>query len=131
MDTDGCHINPKYLDTLTIYHTCPKIWSSPFCYLLLCLKYIARWVANSVDPDQRQHSVASDLVLLCLHSLFVPILSLITIFWRCVLFAALFTNDLNLLLFLVFPFIFITKYEGVIFNPGPADPGYTLTLQTV
>ena len=33
------HSNPKYWDTLTPNHTCPKIWNSPFYYLLMCLKY--------------------------------------------------------------------------------------------
>ena len=28
----------KYWDTLTPYHTCPKIWTSLFDYLLMCLK---------------------------------------------------------------------------------------------
>ena len=32
------HIYPKYWDTLSTYHTCPKIWNSPFYYLLY-LKY--------------------------------------------------------------------------------------------
>ena len=32
-------IYPKYLDTLSTYHTCPKIWNSPLYYLLMCLKY--------------------------------------------------------------------------------------------
>ena len=43
-------IYPKYWYTLPPYHTCPKIWSSPFCYLLMCVK-TAECVANSVDPD--------------------------------------------------------------------------------
>ena len=42
--------------TLTIrtplpYHTCSKIWTSPFYHLMLCLK-TSRWMANSVDPVQ-------------------------------------------------------------------------------
>ena len=32
-------IFPKYWDTLSTYHTCPKIWNSPFYYILRCLKY--------------------------------------------------------------------------------------------
>ena len=28
-----------YWDSLSTYHTCPKIWNSPFYYLLMCLKY--------------------------------------------------------------------------------------------
>ena len=32
-------IYPKYWDTLSTYHTCPKIWNSPFYYLLMCQKY--------------------------------------------------------------------------------------------
>ena len=31
-------INPKYLDTLPSYHTCPEIWISPVFYLLNGLK---------------------------------------------------------------------------------------------
>ena len=30
---------PYYWDTLSTYHTCPKIWSTQFYYLLMCLKY--------------------------------------------------------------------------------------------
>ena len=33
------HIYSKYWDTLSTYHTCPKICNSPFYYLLMCLKY--------------------------------------------------------------------------------------------
>ena len=29
----------KYWNTLSTYHTCPKIWNSPSYYLLMCLKY--------------------------------------------------------------------------------------------
>ena len=29
----------KYWDNLSTYHTCPKIWNSPFYYLLMCLKW--------------------------------------------------------------------------------------------
>ena len=36
---DKYHIYPKYRDTLSTYHTCPKIWNSSFYYLLMCLKY--------------------------------------------------------------------------------------------
>ena len=31
--------NPMYWDILSTYHTCPKIWNSPFYYLLMYLKY--------------------------------------------------------------------------------------------
>ena len=31
--------NSKYWDTLSTYHTCPKIWNNPFYYFLMCLKY--------------------------------------------------------------------------------------------
>ena len=48
-----------------MYHTCPKILDIPFYYLLMCLKGCL-CMANSVDPDQMPHSVASDLCLLCL-----------------------------------------------------------------
>ena len=44
----------------------------------------AGWVANSVDPDQMQHSAASDLSLHCLLSLSVPIFRFITV--RCFFF---------------------------------------------
>ena len=30
------HIYPKYWDTVTAYHTCPKNLTSPFYYLLMC-----------------------------------------------------------------------------------------------
>ena len=30
---------PKYWDTLSTYHTCPKVWNSPLNYLLMCLEY--------------------------------------------------------------------------------------------
>ena len=33
-----CRIYPKYWDTLSTHHTCPKIWNSPFCYPLMYLK---------------------------------------------------------------------------------------------
>ena len=42
---------PKYWDTLTPYHTCPKILTSILCCLFMRLKR-AGWVANSVDLDQ-------------------------------------------------------------------------------
>ena len=40
-ENKGCEyrIYPKYCDTLSTYHTCPKSWNSPFYYLLMCLKY--------------------------------------------------------------------------------------------
>ena len=28
----------KYSETSYLYHTCHKIWTSPFCYMLMCLK---------------------------------------------------------------------------------------------
>ena len=31
--------NPKYWTPLSTDHTCPKVWNSPFYYLLMCLKY--------------------------------------------------------------------------------------------
>ena len=51
--------------TPTAYHTCSKIWTSTIYYPMFCLK-IAGWVANSVDPDEMQHSAASHLALHCL-----------------------------------------------------------------
>ena len=65
-------IYPKYWDTLTIYDTCPNCWNSPFWYLFLCLKYCCVCKANSVDPDQMPHSVASDLGLHCLQKPICP-----------------------------------------------------------
>ena len=58
-------IYPKYSDTSTPYHICSKIWTSTIHYPVLCLK-IAGWVANSVNPDETPHSVASHLGLYCL-----------------------------------------------------------------
>ena len=41
MCTEKCYcIYPKYWDTLSTYHTAPKILNSPFYYLLMCLKYM-------------------------------------------------------------------------------------------
>ena len=54
-----------------IYHTCPKIWNSPFFYLLMCLKYCC-CMANSVDLDQMPHSAVSDLGLYCLQRSICP-----------------------------------------------------------
>ena len=56
------HIYPKYLNIWTTYHTCSKIWTSLFYYLIMCPK-IAGWVKSCVDPDQTWHSVVSDLSL--------------------------------------------------------------------
>ena len=33
------HNGPQYWDTLSTKHTCPKVWNSPFYYLLMCLKH--------------------------------------------------------------------------------------------
>ena len=60
-------IYPKYSDISTPYHTCSKILTSTIYYPILWLK-IAGWVANSVDPDETLHSVASHLGLHCLLS---------------------------------------------------------------
>ena len=59
------HIYRKYLDTLTSYHTCSRIWTSTTYYLLLCLK-IAGWVANRADPDEMPQFAASHQGLRCL-----------------------------------------------------------------
>ena len=71
-------INPKYWDTLSIYHTCLKIWivhsTTSWCVLT-----IAACMINSVDPDQMPQNVASDLGLHCLQSLSVPILRVIMV----------------------------------------------------
>ena len=56
---------PKYWYTLTPYHTCPKIWTSPF-YYLVTLVQIAGCVANSVNPHPMPQNVASDQGLHCL-----------------------------------------------------------------
>ena len=55
---------------LVLGHTCPKIWNSSCYYLLMCLKYCC--MANSVDPDQMPHSVASHLGLHCLQRPICP-----------------------------------------------------------
>ena len=52
----------KYSYTLISYHTCSKILTFVFHYLLICL-YNADRIANNVDPDQTPRSVASDLGL--------------------------------------------------------------------
>ena len=41
-------IYPWYLDTLSLYNTSSKMWTSQFYYLLICQK-IAGWVVDSVD----------------------------------------------------------------------------------
>ena len=53
------------LNIMTSYHTYPKILTSPFYYLFLCLE-TAGWVANSMHLVQMPHSVAFDLDLHCL-----------------------------------------------------------------
>ena len=45
---------PKCWNTLTSYHSCPKTWRTQFCNVLMHLT-AARWMANSVDPDQMPH----------------------------------------------------------------------------
>ena len=44
-------IYSKFKDTLTAYHTGPKIQKSPVHNLVMWLKFIGR-AENSVDPDQ-------------------------------------------------------------------------------
>ena len=39
---DSCNY-PNYWDTLTPYHTCPKLCAGPFFYLLICLKMLDEW----------------------------------------------------------------------------------------
>ena len=56
------HIYPKYRNKPTLYHTCPKIWTSPFYLLLICLKLLSVAI-NSVDPDQMMLNVESNLDL--------------------------------------------------------------------
>ena len=79
-------IYPKYLDTLTPYSACPKIWRKKkkkkkvyFTTYWFVLNS-AGWVANSVDPDQMLHNAASDLGLHCLLRPFVPIFMVIRVF---------------------------------------------------
>ena len=55
----------KYSDTSSPFHTCRKIWTSPFYYMFVCLKQ-CKWVANSVDSDQTPCSAMSDHGLHCL-----------------------------------------------------------------
>ena len=52
--------NPKYWDTSSTYHTCPKILNSPLYYYLMCLN-IPVCMANNVDPNQVLHFAASNL----------------------------------------------------------------------
>ena len=67
--------DPKYWDIILSYRSCLKIWTKSFYYLLMWLK-TAKWVANSVDPDQMPHFVASDLDLrYLLTTLFLGMLS--------------------------------------------------------
>ena len=40
----------KYLDSLTPYHICSRIWTHPFCYLLIFLQIVG-WMAKVADPD--------------------------------------------------------------------------------
>ena len=74
---------PKYWDTLHPYHTCPKICTRPFCYLLMCVK-TAGWVANSVDlrSDTTFCGIWSWVYTVC-SDLSVPILGLLwyLLFW--------------------------------------------------
>ena len=68
-------IYQKYWDTLST-NTCPKVWKSPFYYLLMCLKYCCMY--GSVLWS---HYAASDLGQHCLS---VPILRVITVVQRAV-----------------------------------------------
>ena len=51
------------------YYTCLK-FETVYCTTSCCIKNIALCMANSVDPDQKLHSLASDLGL---HSFQRPI----------------------------------------------------------
>ena len=53
---------PKIVRRFTPYHICPKIWTTLFYSLLMCVN-TAKWVTNNVDHFQTPHSVASDLSL--------------------------------------------------------------------
>ena len=48
---------------LTLYNFLSKIYTSLFCYLLMCLNSVGCLdeLGNSEDPDQISHCVASDL----------------------------------------------------------------------
>ena len=66
--------NPKNWDTLTSYHTHPKILNNTIA-LRIYVNKTAEWVANSVDPDQIWvYTVCSGL--------FVPILRVIVVTYR-------------------------------------------------
>ena len=67
----GHHNSLPYLSYNYLSNSCPTVKS--IYYSLMCLK-VAGCVANSVDPDQMPHSVASDLGLHCLPGLSVCIL---------------------------------------------------------
>ena len=43
------HINPKYWDIWTPFHTCPKIKKKYLIYTCWCVQNSAGWVANRVD----------------------------------------------------------------------------------
>ena len=49
-----------YLDTFTLYHTCPKS-KQEYSTSCSCAKKTAGCVANSVDLDQMPHSMATDV----------------------------------------------------------------------
>ena len=61
---------PKCWDTLTPYHKCPKIWTSPFNYLLV--SQTTNELSDSVDPDQTRVCNVSSCI-------FVPIIRVITV----------------------------------------------------
>ena len=52
-------------------YTCPKIWNSPFYYLLMCLN-IAVCMANSLDPDQMPYLLSIPIlrVIMVLYHIF-------------------------------------------------------------
>ena len=50
---------PKYSDTLSPYHTSPKIWISQVYNLFLWVK-VAGWVVSSVDTQKKKNSVDTD-----------------------------------------------------------------------
>ena len=62
----------------TIYHTCPKIWTSPFYYPLMCQKLLDKWQTTSTLIRRRVLWRLIRIYTVCL-GLSVPILGLNTV----------------------------------------------------
>ena len=69
---------PKYWDILSTYHTCPKIWTSSFYYLLMCLEYCCMYgkQCRLIRRRIRRHLI---WVYTVCKGLSVPILRVITV----------------------------------------------------